>query len=27
MEVPNQQRIRLEMSQWQLEFGYSFSSL
>jgi len=27
MEIPNQQRIRLEMSQWQLEFGYSFSSL
>ena len=27
LEVPAQQSIRLEMYQWQLEFGYSFSSL
>jgi long-chain fatty acid transport protein len=27
LEAPNLQSIRLEMSQWQLEFGYSFSSL
>ena len=27
LEAPNQQKIKLEMTQWQLEFGYSFSSL
>lgn len=27
LEAPNQQTIKLEMTQWQLEFGYSFSSL
>ncbi|NWF89590.1 MAG: outer membrane protein transport protein [Ignavibacteriaceae bacterium] len=27
LEAPNQQSIRLEMMQWQLELGYSFSSL
>lgn len=27
LEVPGQQSIRLEMYQWQLELGYSFSSL
>lgn len=27
LEAPNKQKIKLEMSQWQLEFGYSFSSL
>ncbi len=27
LEAPGQQKIKLEMTQWQLEFGYSFSSL
>lgn len=27
LEAPNQQKIKLEMTQWQLELGYSFSSL
>jgi long-chain fatty acid transport protein len=27
LEAPNQQYIKLEMTQWQLELGYSFSSL
>ena len=24
LEAPNQQTIKLEMTQWQLEFGYAF---